>query len=152
MPAIDMMVNNILANPSSSGTCGVVTTVCIIGYLNWNGLTAQVPTNTIAQREPSWTEPNRRATTWRKVHCFRAGRRIHRQPLAAVKGTSGFGSNFYNKNVKQQESQPIGDPSPGNGTATATLDGLHAQAPPAPTDPGSTPTYPLALSLLRNPS
>ncbi len=138
MPAIDMMVNNILANPSSSGTCGVVTTVCIIGYLNWNGLTAQVPTNTIV-RPGTVMDGNLYQTgnNLVKVHTAsgQAGG-FTANSLAAVKGTSGFGSNFYNKNVETAgKAAPIGTWVTGNGTATATLDGLHDQAYPVPTDP-----------------
>jgi hypothetical protein len=135
MPQIDMLVNNVLANPSSGGTCGQNVVLCILGYLDWNGKKVQVPTNTIIG-------PN----TLINGNVYQQTDRVAKIQTATGQtggfladtwtqylGSTGLGSTWYNKTAETN-----GKSGPGwvttNGTPTPTLDAAHNQAAPTPTN------------------
>jgi hypothetical protein len=138
-PKLDLFVNNILANPTTTGTCGAALGLCITGYTSWSGQNAQISPNTIVHTATTingnvyQTGPSGRVA---KVHVTtNQSGGFTATTLTDLTGTNGFGSTYYgSKKVEANgRSAASGLVNP-DGSPTPTLTNAHNQAAPVPTD------------------
>jgi len=136
MPKIDLLVDNVLANPTASGNCGSLTNVCISAYMSWNGMSSAVAPNSIISPSAELNGNVYQGTgkvfkvlaTSGQVGGFSAG------SLSELAGSAGFGSSVYGKSVEkngQYATSGLVDP---DGTQSSTLAAKNGSAAPTPTD------------------
>ncbi len=135
LPGIDMLVNNVLANPSGPGRCGPVVPLCVAGYTTAGG-GVQAVMNTVFGKG-SVVNGNVYQTTsgyLAKAH-VNSGQSggFLATDLAGLRGTSGLGSSYYGLSVEANGRAGTGWVAT-NGTATSALDAVHSQAAAVPTD------------------
>ena len=138
-PAIDIMVNNIIANqtgtlPTGWTPCGGRTPLCVYGFISSPAV--QVPMNSVFHSgmtmngnvyQTSGSAIARFAVTTGQAGGFTA------TDVAGLKGTSGLGSPTYNLAVEANGKSGTGWVNP-DGSPTSTLTAAHNQAAPVPTD------------------
>lgn len=135
-PQLNLMLNNVIADPTGAGFCSRTTPFCVVGYTRWGGEITEVPLNTIVS-----------ATTVLDGNVYQSGAPIALlragpdQPggvvadsLDALRGPSGLGSDYYGLDVEQHGLAGSGWVSAG-GAPTDALTGRQGQAAPVPNDP-----------------
>lgn len=135
-PGVDLMINNVLADPTGAGMCSQTTSFCVVGYTQWTGELTQVPLNEILS---SGTELDGNVyQSSAPIALTRAGPNQEGEfaadSLDALRGPTGLGSTYYGLSVEQH-----GLAGPGwvtaTGTPTAALLAQQGSAAPVPTDP-----------------
>ncbi len=135
LPGIDMMVNNVLANPSGTGRCGPVVPLCVAGYTTAGG-GVQAVMNTVFH-PGSVINGNVYQTSsgyLAKAH-VNSGQSggFLATDLAGLRGTSGLGSSYYGLSAETNAKAGTGWVTT-DGTPTSALNAAHSQAAPVPTD------------------
>lgn len=144
-PKIDLMVNNIIANPSGKGNCGKKVTLCAISYLAWNGVNASVEANSIFHKK-SIIDGNLYQTGGALVKMHTAsGQRgtFTADTLRELKNSAGFGASYYGLDVESHgKNADVGTWVGSDGKPKPKLDSIHGDAASSPNDPAVTKYVP----------
>ncbi|MGV1037906.1 MAG: right-handed parallel beta-helix repeat-containing protein [Candidatus Nanopelagicales bacterium] len=139
MPEIDMMVNNVLANPTGSSNCGPPSALCVVSYLSWSGINVSNDPATIINSHTlldgnvyQLPQPTGRAAMVRTASGVAGA--FTATTLADLKGPSGFGSSTYGKAVETSGQYATGGLVNADGTPTSALTNKNSQAAAVPTD------------------
>lgn len=135
-PQIELLVNNIIANPRRDGICGGTVAVCITGSMDFNGSHIEVPLNEIVNPRAE-INGNVYQTTGMTMKVLADGGQqggFTARNLRQIASKKGFGSSFYKKSVEDNgKFAKVGLVS-AQGVPTPRLTAMHAEAAPAPTD------------------
>jgi hypothetical protein len=141
LPEVPMLVNNVIANqggpmPSGWTPCGGYTPVCVYGYVS--SPTIDVALNTVFPKS-AVINGNIYQTTGSQVMWLQsrgssaATGTFRAANLAAIKGSTGFGSSYFGLAVEANGRSGLGYVN-ADGTRTALLTSLDGQAAPVPVD------------------
>lgn len=131
--SVSMMLNNIIANPSSSGQCGAPTPVCVLGYTTW-GKGALVELSSIfnpGSRIDGNVYQGSTAAIFRNAS--KQPGQFSASDVATLRGPSALGSGYYGLDV-ERSGRSGSDLVRQDGAPTASLAGLHSLAAAVPND------------------
>jgi hypothetical protein len=153
MPALDLMVNNVIANPTASGSCGAKTGVCVVAVHSGpaGGSKILVSPDTILRSAARVDNP---VITRIDGNVYQADGTIfivrtdtgqsgavRASSVAALAGASGLGSSFYGFTgsdgtavVEASGRSAASGLVDADGAPTAALVALYDQAVPVPVD------------------
>ena len=142
-PHVDVMVNNVLADPTGPGFCSQTTAFCVAGYTRWGGEITEVPLSSILSEATVLDGNVYQAGA--PIALLRAGPDqpggVVADNLDVLRGPTGLGSDYYALDVEQH-----GLAGPGwvssSGAPSEALSARQGQAAPVPDDPAITAYIP----------